>query len=193
MSRNMKKQRDLSPASRATALRKIENQIVVVRGHRVMLDSDLAKIYGVATKRLNEQVRRNRSRFPRDFMFQLRLNEAKEILGSRSQIATLNQGQNVKHAPHVFTEHGAIMLASVLNSPTAVQASVCVVRAFVKMRSGLAEYAGLSRRLDTLEARYDGRFAAVFDAIRQLMSLPATPRRHIGFLPAARRHNGFHE
>jgi hypothetical protein len=160
----------------------IEGQIIVIRGHRVMLDRDLARIYGVPTKRLNEQVKRNRHRFPRDFMFRITMKEAKQLSGSRSQFATLNQGQNVKHAPYVFTEHGAIMLASILNSTVAVRASVHVVRAFVKMRTSLAEYTALARRLDKLEAEYDGRFSAVFVAIRNLMRVPAKPKRAIGFL-----------
>jgi hypothetical protein len=100
----------------------IERQILVLRGHRVMLDRDLAEIYGVKLKRLNEQVKRNRDRFPDDFMFQLTLEEGKLVILSRSQIATLKRGENVKYRPHVFTEHGAVMLANVLRSPVAVRA-----------------------------------------------------------------------
>src|SRR5271169_5646346 len=111
----------------------IERQILVLRGHRVMLDRDLAEIYGVKLKRLNEQVKRNRDRFPDDFMFQLTLEEGKLVILSRSQIATLKRGENVKYRPHVFTEHGAVMLANVLRSPVAVRASIQVVRAFVNL------------------------------------------------------------
>ena len=163
-------------------VRNIEDQILVVRSHRVMLDSDLAKLYGVTTKRINEQVKRNRRRFPEGFVFQLTLEEAKHVASSRSQFATLKKGQNVKHAPNAFTEHGAIMLASVLNSPVAIQASVYVVRAFVRMRSIIADYATLAARVDELEQKYDSRFHQVFEAIRQLMAPPIPARRAIGFV-----------
>jgi aromatic ring-opening dioxygenase LigB subunit len=160
----------------------VKQQILVIRGHRVMLDRDLAILYGVTTKRLNQQFSRNRHRFPKDFAFRLTLAEAKSVSALRLQNATLKRGQHIKHAPHVFTEHGAIMLASVLNSPVAVQASVYVVRAFVQMRTALMEYAGLSRRIDELAATYDYRFQKVFDAIRALMMLPTKQQRSIGFV-----------
>jgi ORF6N domain len=160
----------------------IQQKIFVSRGLRVMLDSDLARLYGVTTKQLNQQLKRNLSRFPRDFAFQLTLEEAKDVARSRSQIVTLNRGANIKHAPHVFTEHGAIMLASVLNSKIAVQASIFVVRAFVEMRAALMEYAQLSRRIDALAATYDHSFQQVFTAIRDLMALPDKSRRKIGFV-----------
>jgi hypothetical protein len=120
-----------------------------------MLDRDLARLYGVTTKRLNEQLRRNLHRFPKDFAFRLTLAEAKDIAALRSQNATLKRGHHIKHPPHVFTERGAIMLASVLNSRIAVQASIYVVRAFVQMRAELIGYADLSRRIDALAATYD--------------------------------------
>jgi hypothetical protein len=160
----------------------LKQQIFVVRGQRVMFDNDLAKLYDVNTKRLNEQLRRNLERFPQDFAFQLTLTEAKAIAALKLQNATLKKGQNIKHPPHVFTEHGAIMLASVLNSPTAVQASIFVVRAFVQMRAALLEYAELSRKIDKLAATYDYRFQQVFDAIRELMAPPRKPERRIGFI-----------
>jgi hypothetical protein len=160
----------------------VKQQILVIRGHRVMLDGDLAKLYGVTTKQLNQQLKRNFARFPKDFAFQLTLEEANDIARSRSQIVTLNRGQNIKHPPHVFTEHGAIMLASVLNSKVAVQASIHVVRAFVQMRAALVEYGALSRRIDNLEATYDGRFQKVFEAIRALITLPQRPQPRIGFV-----------
>ena len=160
-------------------IEQIDRSIHVIRGQRVMLDFDLAKLYGVQTLRLNEQVRRNRARFPGDFMFQLTAAEATAL---RSQNATLKQGQHIKHPPHVFTEHGAIMLASVLNSKVAVQASIYVVRAFVQMRAALLEYADLSRRIDKLASSYDHRFHQVFTAIRDLMTIPETSRRMIGFV-----------
>jgi len=166
-------------------LREIEligQQILIVRGHRVMLDSDLANLYGVTTKRLNQQFGRNRHRFPEDFAFRLTLDEGKQVAASRLQNATLKKGRNIKHPPHVFTEHGAIMLASVLNSKVAVEASIYVVRAFVQMRAALLEYADLSRRIDALASTYDHRFQQVFTAIRGLMALPDTSRRTIGFV-----------
>ena len=150
----------------------VKQQILAVRGHRVMLDADLATLYGVTTKRLNQQFRRNHHRFPDDFAFQLTLAEAKEVAALRLQNATLKRGQHIKHAPHVFTEHGALMLASVLNIKVAVQASIYVFRAFVQMRAALMEYGDLSRRIDALAATYDHRFQQVFTAIRDLMAIP---------------------
>jgi hypothetical protein len=166
---------------------KIQQQIFVIRSHRVMLDSDLANLYGVTTKQLNQQLKRNLKRFPADFAFQLTLEEAKELLRSRSQFVTLNRGANIKHAPHVFTEHGALMLASVLNSKVAVQASIYVVRAFVQMRGVLLEYANLSQRIDELAATYDHRFQQVFSAIRALMATPSKHKRPIGFVGISNR------
>ncbi len=156
----------------------IEKSILVIRGHKVMLDSDLARIYGVTTKRLNEQARRNIDRFPEDFMFQLTEIE-EDIL--RSQIATSSEDWGGRrYRPFVFTEHGAVMLASVLNSPIAVSASVQVVRAFIRLRQLLSSHIELSKKLDALEGKYDGQFRIVFDAIRQLMTSPEIPRRRIG-------------
>jgi hypothetical protein len=170
--------------SRADA---VTQHIFTVRGQRVMLDHDLARLYGVTTKRLNEQLRRNRKRFPADFAFRLTLTEAKELAASRSQIATLKKGRNIKYAPYVFTEHGAIMLASVLRSRIAIQASIYVVRAFVKMRVALTDYGDLTRRIDELEVRYDRGFQEVFEAIRALIAIPDAPARPIGFIAARRR------
>ncbi|PYS35636.1 MAG: DNA-binding protein [Acidobacteria bacterium] len=165
----------------------VKRRIFLMRGQRVMMDHDLAKLYGVTTKRLNQQFTRNRKRFPEDFAFRLTLAEAKEIAALRLQNATLKRGQHIKHPPHVFNEHGAIMLASVLNSKVAVEASIYVVRAFVKMRAALMEYAELSRRIDELEARYDDRFQQVFEAIRALIAPPTKPPHPIGFIGPGRR------
>jgi hypothetical protein len=165
----------------------IERRIFWIRGRRVMLDRDLADVYGVSTKRLNEQVKRNRDRFPEDFMFQLSLEEAKAILISRSQFATLKRGQNPKYAPLAFTEHGAVMAANVLNSPAAVRASIQVVRAFVRLREILATHKDLARKLEEMEEKYDAQFKVVFAAIRELMEPPPEPpRRPIGFTPSGR-------
>jgi phage regulator Rha-like protein len=168
-------------ASSLIPVERIEKAIYLIRGDKVMLDSDLAKLYGVTTKRLNEQVRRNRGRFPEDFMFQLTSEEAKLTQSSRSQFATLKRGQNIKYLPYAFTEHGSIMAANVLNSERAVQASVQVVRAFVRLRQLLGSNTELARKLEELEGKYDRQFKIVFDAIRQLMSPPLPCRKQIGF------------
>ena len=151
------------------AAQELTDRIVVVRGRRVMLDVDLAALYGVAPKRLNEQVRRNRQRFPEDFAFQLTYDEARPVVASRSQLATLKRGQNVKYAPHVFTEHGAVMLAAVLNSPIAIDASIQVVRAFVRLRAMVTMHEEFAQKLNALESKFDHQFSVVFEAIRQLM------------------------
>jgi ABC-type uncharacterized transport system fused permease/ATPase subunit len=144
-----------------------------------MLDADLAEIYNVTTKRLNEQVKRNAERFPEDFAFRLTEGEKTEL------VANCDRFDRLKHStvfPLVFTEHGAIMAASVLNSQRAVETSVYVVRAFVQMREALAAHRGLAQRLNELETKYDAQFQVVFDAIRALMEPPKTPRRRrIGF------------
>lgn len=159
---------------------RIEQVIFQIRGERVILDSDLAAIYGVTTKRLNEQVRRNKKRFPEDFTFQLTDEEAEAL---RSQFATSKAGRGGRrYKPYAFTEHGAIMAANVLNSDTAVEASVEVVRAFVNLRRMLASSAELSRKLEALEKKYDSQFKIVFDAIRKLMLPPSRPKGKIGFV-----------
>jgi len=146
-----------------------------------MLDSDLAAPYGVTTKRLNQQLRRNRGRFPADFAFQL---TAEEVQILKSQIVTSSSMWGGRRYPPVaFTEHGAVMLASVLNSPVAVEASIQVVRAFVQLRSMLAAHADLAHKLAELERKYDSQFRVVFDAIRRLMEPPPDPKR-IGFQAA---------
>ena len=158
----------------------VQAKILFIRGHRVMADSDLAEIYGVTTKRLNEQVRRNKDRFPLDFMFRLTRIEAASL---RSQNATLKigRGKHRKFLPYAFTEHGAIMLASVLNSSQAVKMSVYVVRAFVKLREAVKAHRDLAYRLDRLERKYDHRFKVVFEAIRNLMEPPKKTLSKIGF------------
>jgi len=161
----------------------IAQRIVLIRGQKVMLDSDLAELYGVTTKRLNEQVKRNIERFPADFMFQLTDKEA-EIL--RSQFATLKagRGQHRKYLPYVFTEHGAIMAATVLNSQRAVEMSVFVVRAFVQLREMLSSHKELAAKVYALEQKigsHDEAIAALFEAIKQLMTPPEKKRRGIGF------------
>jgi ORF6N domain len=165
----------------------IARRILVLRGQRVLLDADLAALYGVSPKRLNEQVKRNRSRFPPDFSFPLEINELRSM---RSQIATLDKGRgrHSKYVPTAFTEHGAIMAATVLNSPRAVEMSVYVVRAFVKLREVLASSTELAQKLEaleksiaTLDVRTRKQFEEVYTAVRALMAPPATKRRPIGF------------
>ena len=146
-----------------------EEIIVRIRGHAVILDSDLAALYGTSTKRLNEQVRRNSGRFPEDFMFQL---TDKEWRNLRSQFAASRSWGGRRYAPRVFTEHGAVMAANVLNNEMAIQMSVAVVRAFVKLRRMALSVEGLARKVEGLEKKYDKQFRVVFDAIRSLMAAP---------------------
>ncbi len=154
-----------------------------------MLDVDLAALYGVTTKRLNEQVKRNIERFPADFMFQLAPAEIEAL--NRSQFATGSQRhRDPRFAPYAFTEHGALMAASVLNTARAVEVSLYVVRAFVQLREALATHKDLARRLDALEAKYDRQFKVVFDAIRELMTPPEPKRRPIGFVTPAEKKSG---
>jgi hypothetical protein len=167
-----------------------EPAIHLIRGQRVMLDSDLAEVYRVTTKQLNQQLKRNRHRFPGDFAFQV---TAEEFTNLKSQFATSSlRSQNVtstrggrRYLPWVFTEHGAIMLASVLNSDVAIQASVRVVRAFVKLREMVSGNAGLATKLAELERRLDSHdeaIAQLFAAIRQLLAAPPRqPKREVGF------------
>jgi hypothetical protein len=160
---------------------RIEGSILLIRGHKVILDSDLAALYRVPTKRLNEQVRRNRDRFPKDFLLQLTRAEHKLL---RSQFATLKsgRGRHRKYLPYAFTEHGALMAATVLNSPVAVQVSIQIVRTFVRLRQLLANHAQLARKLAELERKYDAQFKVVFEAIRELIApTEPTPKRQIGF------------
>jgi len=161
----------------------IESKILLIRGQKVMLDADLAELYGVETRRLNEQVNRNRERFPEDFMFQL---TAEEFANLKSQFATSSWGGRRK-LPYAFTEHGSIMAASVLNSPRAIEISVHVVRAFVRMRELVAGNKELAQKLNLLERKvgaHDKAIAEIINAIRQLMA-PEAPKkkRPIGFAP----------
>ena len=162
---------------------RVEGMIMLLRGERVIPDYDLAKLYGVTTGRLNEQVRRNAARFPEDFVFHL---SEEEFANLKSQSATSSSGWGGRRKPpHAFTEHGAIMAANVLNSPRAVQASVFVVRAFVRLRRMMVQHKELASRLDELERKLEGhdrQIIAVVDAIRQLMAPPPEPpKKQIGF------------
>jgi ORF6N domain len=162
-------------------LERIGNAIRLVRGQKVLLDNDLAQLYDVETRVLNQAVKRNAERFPEDFMFQLSADEAAAWLRSRSQFVILKRGENLKYRPYAFTEQGVAMLSGVLHSPRAVAVNVEIMRAFVRLRQILASHAGLARKLEALEKKYDAQFKMVFGAIRQLMSPPAKPKREIGF------------
>ena len=157
----------------------IERKILLIRGRKVMLDSDLAKLYGVPTFRFNEQVRRNLKRFPEDFMFQLTKDEHRSLI-SQFAISKIGRGGR-RFLPYVFTEHGALMAANVLKSEKAIEASIYVVRAFAKLREMIASHKDLARRLAELEKKYDSQFKVVFDAIRQLMEPVRSKPRRIGF------------
>jgi len=162
----------------------VDTRILVLRGYRVMLDSDLAALYGVSVKALNQAVKRNPGRFPPDFMFSLTQQEAALL---RSQIVTSNEpspGRGGRRTlPFAFTEQGVAMLSSVLKSERAVQVNVEIMRAFVRLRELIGQNRELARRLDELESRYDRQFKVVFDAIRELMTPPAAaPKRRIGFI-----------
>ena len=162
-------------------IERVETAIHLIRGQKVMLDADLAALYQVTTKALNQAVRRNRERFPEDFMFQLTPKELEEL--NRSQIVTGSQKhRDPRFRPYAFSEQGVAMLSSVLRGRTAALANVAIMRAFVRIRQMLASNVELSRRLDELESKYDLNFKVVFDAIRQLRSPPPPPgRKHIGF------------
>jgi len=178
------------------AQERVEQVILLIRGQKVMLDADLAKLYGVSTKAVNQAVRRNRDRFPADFMFRLTADEARSL---RSQFVTASAGQdgmrsqsvtapkrNIRYQPFAFTEQGVAMLSSVLRSKRAALVNIEIMRAFVRMRQILAAHADLARKLETLENRYDAQFKVVFDAIRQLMAPPVAEKPgKIGF---AREH-----
>src|SRR5579862_680610 len=164
----------------APAVVRIQTLIVFLRGQKVMLDSDLAMLFGVETKALNRAVARNRERFPRDFMFQLTQNEFK-LLQSQYGASKIGRGGR-RFLPYAFTEHGIVMAANVLNSPRAIEASLLIVRTFIQMRELLATHADIRRKLEELEKKYDRQFGTVFEAIHELMDAPERRTRgKIGF------------
>ena len=211
-------------SSAIVPVERVRQVILLLRGQRVIIDADLARLYGVTIKRMKQQVRRNSDRFPEDFMFQLTWEEAESLrmqiasldvpadqtdsrsqiaslndpsiaqvpqlqgvtgISSRMQIASLNRGRNVKYRPFAFTEHGAIMAATVLNSPNAVKASLFVVRAFVQLRELLSTHRNLAEKLNELERKlqdHDGQILGIIEAIRELMNEPdEPPKPPIGF------------
>ena len=160
----------------------VDRLIYLVRGHKVMLDSDLAELYGVKTEALNQAVKRNRGRFPKDFMFQLSAAETRSL---RSQFVISNNGRGGRrYLPYVFTELGVAMLSSVLQSERAIQTNIAIMRAFAQMRQMAANNKELAKKFLELERRLEGhdqQIHALFEAIRQLIGLPEPPRRRIGF------------
>ena len=161
----------------------IESKIYYFRGKKVIIDRDLAELYGVKTKVLNQAVKRNFIRFPEDFMFQLTKKEAQTTNPAlRSQFVTLNRGLHLKYSPYAFTEQGIAMLSSVLNSERAVQVNIQIMRAFVKLREILASHKDLREKIEAMESKYDGQFKVVFDAIKALLAPKVNSKRKIGFL-----------
>ena len=173
----------------------IENKILFIRGHKVMLDKDLAELYEVQTKVLNQAVKRNLDRFPEDFMFQMTKEEFEnwksqfvtsnqaEKTSLRSQNVTLKQGQHRKYLPYVFTEQGVSMLSSILNSNRAIQVNIQIMRTFTKLRELMTTHKELRQKIETMEQKYDYQFKIVFDAIKKLLDPPAEPKKPIGFRP----------
>ena len=156
----------------------IERKIYLIRAHKVLLDSDLAELYGVEVKQLKRQVRRNIKRFPEDFMFQLQKEEYESL---RSHLGALKRGEHAKYFPYAFTEQGVAMLSSVLNSDRAIEVNIQIMRAFVKLREMLSTHKDLARKLADMEKKYDSQFKVVFDAIRQLMKPDEPKKKPIGF------------
>ena len=162
---------------------RIERHIYYLRGTKVILSSDLAELYGVPVKALNQAVRRNLARFPEDFMFQLNSEEFNDL---KSQIVTSNWGGMRRALPYAFTEQGIAMLSGVLKSPRAIRVNIEIMRAFVKLSRLLASNIELARKVDEMEKKYDRQFKIVFDAIRKLMTPPPVPQpKPIGFRPKA--------
>jgi ORF6N domain len=197
-SKTLKSPSVLSSEDIANVSSVIESQVLVVRGHRVLLAQQLAILYGVETKVLNQAVQRNSERFPKDFMFRL---EREDLAVLRSQTVTLNaqvidlkevssavglasaRGENTKYMPYAFTEQGVAMLSSVLKSERAIAVNIEIMRTFVKLRGMLSEHVDMKRKLNALEKKYDDNFKVVFDAIHQLMTPPEPPKKkRIGFI-----------
>jgi hypothetical protein len=159
----------------------IERKIYLIRGQKVMLDSDLAYLYGVETSNLNKAVKRNIDRFPPDFMFQITKDETESLIFQSGMPKTIGRGGR-RYLPYAFTEQGIAMLSTVLKSTRAVQVNIAIMRAFVKLREMIASNKELAKRLDELEKKYDAQFRVVFDAIRELMLPPEEDKRKIGYL-----------
>ncbi|MDO9462938.1 MAG: ORF6N domain-containing protein [Deltaproteobacteria bacterium] len=156
----------------------VQRQIIIIRGEKVMLDRDLAELYGVETKQLKRAVRRNIDRFPPDFMFELTKEEHDAL---RYQFGTLKRGEHSKYLPIAFTEQGVAMLSSVLNSKRAIEVNILIMRAFVQLRQMISSHKDLLRKVEEIEKKYDEQFQVVFEAIKQLMIPTEKPKRKIGF------------
>ena len=166
----------MAPDDLVVRVERIEKSILQVRGLKVMLDRDLAELYGVETRVLNQAVRRNAERFPPDFMFKLTRDEITKI----SQVV-ISSNLKFSKSVHAFTQEGVAMLSSVLNSPRAIRVNIEIMRAFVRLRRMLASHVDLARKLEALEKKYDAQFKVVFEAIRQMMAPSAAPQKKIGF------------
>ena len=169
------------------SIERVKKTILLIRGQRIILDSDLSKLYGVTTKRLNEQIKRNRKRFPDDFMFQLTAEEKTKVVANCDHLSKLKFSKTL---PYAFTEHGAIMAATVLNTQRAIETSIFVVRAFIKLREMVATHKKLADKLEELEQHlreHDQQIQAIVEAIRQLMTLPKKSQKQIGFQVKERR------
>lgn len=162
---------------------RIINRIFLIRGKKVMFDRDLAELYNIETKTLNQAVKRNIKRFPNDFMFQLNKEESKIWMGtnSRSQIVTLKHGKNIKYLPHVFTEQGVAMLSSILKSEVAINVNIQIIRTFTKLREVISNNKKLDEKIERLENKYDAQISKIFDVIRSLVMEKEKPKNHIGF------------
>lgn len=170
---------------KSISVESVVQSILIIRGHKVLLDADLAELYGVPTKVLNQAVRRNSDRFPEDFMFQLTREEANNIRSIRSQFVTFQEFQVLTYQPYAFTEQGVAMLSSVLRSKRAVQVNIEIMRAFVRLRSLVAQSKDLAHKLAELESRigtHDKAIRSLFDAIRQLMTPPKKEKHPVGFV-----------
>jgi len=160
------------------SLELIQQKILIIRGKKVMIDYDLAQIYGVKTFRLNEAVKRNRRRFPQDFMFQLTTEEKEELIANCDQFKTLKHSTQL---PFVFTEQGVAMLSTVLKSDRAIEVNILIMRAFVRLRELLQTHKDLWEKIEEMESNYDHQFKVVFDAIKQIMNVEEKPKRRMGF------------
>jgi len=160
-------------------IERIENKIFVIRKHKIMIDRDLAELYQVSTKALNQAVKRNKNRFPKEFMFRLAKEEKNELVTNCDRLAMLKHSSVL---PYVFTEHGVAMLSSVLNSKRAIKINILIMKTFIKLRELISSHKDILQKIDSLEKKYDGQFRLVFDAIRNLMLPPEKSKRKIGFL-----------
>ncbi|MEJ2171102.1 MAG: ORF6N domain-containing protein [Desulfobacterales bacterium] len=161
------------------AVEEIVNKIIIIRGERVILDHDLAEMYGVETRVLKQSVRRNIDRFPDDFMFELTKKEQDSL---RSQIVILKRGQHSKYPPFAFTEQGVAMLSSVLNSARAITVNIAIMRTFTRLRTMIASHDDLKRKIEAMEKKYDDQFRIVFEAITQLIEEDEKPKKKIGYI-----------